>query len=82
MREILEFDVLFDNDYPWGNGQEDGSVMDLQNIATHELGHGLGLDDVYDSSCAEVTMYGYSELGEIDKRTLEASDIEGLLKLY
>ena len=80
LREILEFDVLFNTYYPWGNGELD--KMDLQNIATHELGHGIGLDDVYDTACAEVTMYGYSDYGEIKKRTLEAPDIEGLLKLY
>ena len=81
-REIIEFDVLFDTDFTWGNGEVDTIVMDLQNIATHEIGHGLGLGDIYDSACSEVTMYGYSNYGETKKRTLEQPDITGIQKLY
>jgi len=82
-REIKEFDVLFDTDFnPWGNADSGQKVMDLQNIATHEIGHGVGLDDIYDAVCNQVTMYGYSDYGEIIKRTLEQPDITGLQKLY
>lgn len=81
-REIIEFDVMFDTDYVWGDATLDSTVMDLQNIATHEIGHGAGLDDIYDSSCSEVTMYGYSDYGEVKKRTLEPPDITGIQELY
>lgn len=82
-RQIIEYDVLFDTDYPWGDADVSGfSVMDLQNIAVHETGHGVGLGDVYDSACGAVTMYGYSDYGETSKRTLEQPDITGLRKLY
>lgn len=82
-REIVEFDVMFDTDFTWGDAAiDDPMVMDLQNIATHEIGHGAGLDDIYDEACREVTMYGYSEYGETKKRTLEAPDITGIQKLY
>lgn len=81
-KAIVEFDITFETDYTWGNADLDPTVMDLQNIATHELGHGVGLADVYDSTCSEVTMYGYSTWGETKKRTLEAPDITGLQKLY
>lgn len=81
-REIVEFDVLFDTNYDWGDATVDPTVMDLQNIATHEIGHGVGLDDIYESACSEVTMYGYSTSGETKKRTLEAPDITGVQKLY
>jgi hypothetical protein len=57
-------------------------VMDLQNIATHELGHGVGLNDIYDSQCSGVTMYGYSNYMEVNKRTLEKPDITGLQQIY
>ena len=80
---------MFDIDWIWGDADpnNDGivdnpNVMDLQNIATHEFGHGIGLDDVYNSECSEVTMYGYSDYGEIKKRTLEQPDVTGLQKLY
>ena len=73
---------MFDTDYIWGDADVDYSVMDLQNIATHELGHGVGLADIYTSSCSAVTMYGYSNNGETEKRTLELPDITGLQKIY
>jgi hypothetical protein len=81
-RAIVEFDIMFDTDWTWGNATVDNKTMDLQNIATHELGHAIGLADVYDSACSEVTMYGYSDYGETKKRTLEIPDITGLQTLY
>jgi len=81
-KAIVEFDVMFDTDWTWGDAALDSAKMDLQNIATHELGHGVGLADVYDSVCSLVTMYGYSDYGEIIKRTLEQPDITGLQALY
>ena len=82
MREIVEFDVMFDTDWVWGDATGDVTKMDLQNIATHELGHGVGLGDVYETACSEVTMYGHSDYGETQKRTLETPDITGLQALY
>lgn len=81
-KKIVEFDVMFDTDWTWGDATVNQGVMDLQNIATHELGHGVGLGDIYDTVCSAVTMYGYSDYGEIQKRTLEQPDITGLLTLY
>jgi len=81
-REIVEFDVMFDIDFTWGDATVNLAVMDLQNIATHEIGHGAGLDDVYEDTCSAVTMYGYSDYGETQKRTLETPDITGIQKLY
>jgi len=81
-RRIVEFDVMFDTDYDWGDALEDSGVMDLQNIATHEIGHGAGMDDLYDPACSEETMYGYSDYGETKKRDLYCGDIEGIQSLY
>ena len=84
-REIVEFDILFDTDYQWGDAEEGDCapiVMDLQNIATHEFGHGAGLDDLYESSCSEETLYGYSDYCEIKKRDLGIGDITGIDELY
>lgn len=81
-REIIEFDIIFDTDYTWGDAKLDFTVMDLQNIATHELGHGAGLGDLYKPRASEETMYGYSTEGEIKKRTLYLGDIAGIQKLY
>ena len=81
-KAIVEFDIIFETDHIWGDAEEDPSVMDLWNIATHELGHAIGLADIYDEACSEVTMYGYSGDGEIKKRDLEEPDITAAHELY
>jgi len=88
-REIIEFDIMFDIDFTWGYAGPtsetelgDTTIMDLQNIATHELGHGVGLADLYDNQASEQTMYGYATYGETKKRTLESGDIAGIQALY
>jgi len=81
-KSIAEFDIMFDTDFSWGDAAVNRSLMDVQNIATHELGHGIGLSDVYKTPCGNVTMYGYSDNGDISKRSLEQPDITGLQTLY
>ena len=82
-RRITEYDMVFDGvHYQWGDGSVNKNVMDVQAIATHETGHSLGLDDVYDGICNTVTMFGTSAEGETKKRTIEPTDIEGLSDLY
>jgi len=91
-RGIVEFDILFnDASYTWGYAGETNEdapnqdyldIMDLQNIATHELGHALGLADLYSDECSEQTMYGYGAYGETKKRTLNSGDKEGIQVLY
>lgn len=81
-KAIVEYDVMFDSDFAWGDATNNPSVMDWQNIATHETGHGLGLSDLYTNACSSQTMYGYSSEGDTAKRTLESGDIAGLQKLY
>lgn len=81
-REIVEWDQIYDQvDYDWSDSGEEGK-MDFENIATHELGHSVGLSDLYKGECSEQTMYGYADYGETKKRTLEAGDITGIQKLY
>ncbi len=81
-REITEMDILFNNYYSWGDATVDPLKMDLQNIATHEIGHGAGLGDLYTLSAAEETMYGYSTEGETKKRDLNTGDTAGIQALY
>lgn len=81
-REIIEWDLLFnDASFAFGDATVNPALMDLQNIATHELGHSAGLADLY-NTCIEETMYGYSDFGETKKRTLNTGDIQGIQKLY
>ena len=87
-RELVEWDMIFDDaDFDWSENctaeEEDCTLkMDFPNIATHELGHAVGLGDLYNSKCNEQTMYGYASYGETKKRTLESGDIAGLNILY
>ncbi len=81
-KEIVEWDLRFNDFYPWGDAADNSTKMDLEGIATHELGHSAGMGDVYNLVCSYVTMYGYADNGETGKRTLEKPDITGLVKLY
>ncbi|HEX2227921.1 MAG TPA: hypothetical protein VHM64_12335, partial [Candidatus Binatia bacterium] len=84
--EVLEVDTLFNKRYPWANftGSDEcqksldaPDAYDLQNIATHEFGHWAGLDDLFENTDKDLTMYGFGAGGEIKKRTLETGDRSG-----
>jgi hypothetical protein len=55
---------------------------DVQEIATHESGHSLFLQDLYDGGSSELTMYGYSSVWETKKRSLENDDKNGVKYIY
>jgi len=85
-KQIADYDVLFNTYYGWFDCKtqscnEANKSMDLQTIALHETGHGVGLADVYNDACSNVVMYGYGYYGEV-KRELTQPDIAGLQKLY
>jgi hypothetical protein len=81
--EVLEVDTVFNKRVPWAifpdspECQSSPEAYDLQNVATHEFGHWIGLDDLLDSSDKDLTMYGFSAGGEVKKRTLGRGDISG-----
>lgn len=80
-KQIVEFDMLFNSYFNWGNASSNRNLMDLQNIATHEFGHSIGLADLY-NTCTKETMYAYSDEGDLIKRTLNPGDIAGLRSIY
>jgi hypothetical protein len=88
-RVLVEWDALFnDAGFAWGNAGltsetaiGNPAVFDVQNVATHEFGHSLGLTHPPDS-CLEETMYRFAGAGETKKRTLHAGDLSGLAALY
>ncbi|MDX1607881.1 MAG: matrixin family metalloprotease, partial [Candidatus Spechtbacterales bacterium] len=81
-RELVEWDMVFDDvDFNWST-TGDVNAMDFESISTHELGHAVGLADLYTSDCSEETMYGYATEGETKKRDLNSGDITGMSKLY
>lgn len=76
---IKDADIRFNAvDFKWSTKGEPDK-MDLQNIATHEIGHFLGLDH---TMVFGATMYPYSGYGETKARTLEEDDINGICFLY
>ena len=80
-RELVEWDQVYNTYYSWNvNGSM--SDMDFESIATHELGHSVGMADLYTAECSEETMYGYGSEGETKARDLNAGDITGISKLY
>jgi Matrixin len=81
-REIFECDIMFNAAFAWGDAEADPEIMDLQNIATHELGHFFNLADIYDTSKDYLTMYGYSWEGDLQKRDLAIGDIAGIQKVF
>ncbi|HEC64496.1 MAG TPA: hypothetical protein ENI23_04305 [bacterium] len=81
-RELVEWDQVYDDkDFDWSLSGEAGK-MDFENIATHELGHTFGLDDLFTEGCSEETMYGFAALGETNKRILGNGDSAGVFELY
>jgi hypothetical protein len=88
-KNVVEYDIEFDLDDKYGV-DPDGEggeftledAFDLKNIATHEAGHSLALLDLYEDRYSEMTMYGYTTLGETKKRSIEWGDSNGIHKLY
>lgn len=82
---VAEADMIFNNRYPWavfdatgGECQSSPDAFDLQNIATHEAGHVIGLGHPpSNDSTKDLTMYAYGAGGELKKRTLGLGDITG-----
>jgi hypothetical protein len=81
--ELLEVDTVFNNRVPWAifnsspECQSSPDAYDFQNVATHEFGHWVGLDDLFDNLDRDLTMYAFSAGGEVKKRTLGLGDISG-----
>jgi len=80
-RQLVEWDQVYNTYYSWSD-KGAANKMDFEDIATHELGHAVGMNDLYQKACNQQTMYGYASLGEIIKRTLEIGDINGISILY
>jgi matrixin len=74
---ILDADIIFNGEgYPWSVG---GDEFDIQNSATHEIGHLNGLGHSPDT---ESTMYADTRVRETSKRTLASDDLAALASLY
>lgn len=82
--QLAEVDTLFNKNLQWSinnpaNGDCGGvaGTYDVQNIATHEFGHWVGLDDLYSDTDKDLTMYGYGTTQELKKDSLGLGDKTG-----
>lgn len=80
-RYILESDLTF-NEQNRFTLDGDANSYSIKNILTHELGHWIGLGDIYDVSCKDATMYGYASKGETKKVSLSKIDSDAIRELY
>lgn len=84
-----EMDTIMNKKFSWSwtpyatDACVNSSTYDAQDILTHELGHWIGLNDMYDgASFQHATMYGYGAKGEIKKDTLTTGDAAGVAAIY
>ena|SRR3989344_2692525 len=78
---VVDVDTIMNIKFAWASGCASNSY-DVSNILTHELGHWYGLDDSYDLSYSNNTMYGYGSKAETKKITPEQGDKDGINQIY
>jgi len=91
-KTLLDVDTLLNSRHPWSWTNPSSvnvdqacpptNAYDAQNILTHELGHWVGLDDLYSANEEDLTMYGYGAKQELKKDTLESGDSLGTASIY
>ena len=81
MYPIVESDITFNLNNKWTTTGESGKI-DFQSVALHEMGHTIGLGDLYNkaqfATDTRQVMHYYTGV----KRTLGNGDATGVWKLY
>ncbi len=78
--QIMAADIVFNAvDWQWTTDNTVKGALDVSNIASHEIGHFLGLAH---SDIANATMFAKTSEGETSKQTLATDDIEAIALLY
>jgi hypothetical protein len=80
-KRIVGFQLNLDSGETWSLDGTGGTVS-VANIAAHEWGHIMGLGHVDAPRGGCLTMYRYSDTGEIQKATLGLGDKLGMAALY
>lgn len=88
---VVDADIYFNaQSFSWAvvDDASEDNFVDVQNIATHEIGHLIGLDHSSvslfetEDDLAEATMFYASEAGETSRRTPSSDDVKGVKNLY
>lgn len=83
-KKAIESDCWYNKNMKWVIAPSEttakSSNVDVRTIATHELGHTIGLADLYNSADSSQIMYGYNS-GNV-KWLLNSGDKFGLSRLY
>jgi hypothetical protein len=76
--KILEADTVFNkHDYTWATNKKTDNKYQIINVAAHELGHQVGLEDLADPH-GRLTMFGRTSKGDRNKVSLGRGDMKGL----
>jgi hypothetical protein len=78
---ISECDMIFNERYTFSTNLAP-NTYDVQNLATHEAGHFLALENLYGAADSEQTMWWDVAFQETKKRTLEWGDRAGVRYIY
>ncbi len=86
-KSILEADTWFASDKKWTTdlSKATGSTFDIQSVAVHELGHTIGLGDLYTLPSSDSRKYDWNQvMNSYDgaQRTLGNGDLVGAQILY
>lgn len=77
---IIDADIMFNPSQQFSTATPTPSGdFDVQSVATHEIGHALGLDH---SGIAAAVMYPFGDVGQSQTRTLSVDDSAGIAFLY
>ncbi len=77
---IVDADIMFNPTQPFSTATPTPTGdFDVQSVATHEIGHALGLDH---SGIAAAVMYPFGDTGLSQSRTLAVDDSAGIAFLY
>ncbi|MCB9557548.1 MAG: matrixin family metalloprotease [Deltaproteobacteria bacterium] len=76
--DMIDADTEYNPNAPWATDGDRYSI-DIQSVATHEIGHQLGLDHSVEKAA---TMFRSTGQGDTSQRSLHSDDIAGVCALY